>query len=353
MSRNRRCFPIFWETTKPVSRIERDIESTMAHRWIEKMKQLAESLGILKSTMSRLNTQRDAAKAALEKARVALKAHLLGPDGGDKTTVAALKAEIVSERELLTALDDAIETQNALVVAEENRLLDEETRRQRTAASDTIFADVKNIESQIAPWLAATRRLANDLKKYESFRTECSGIAEFIANCAAESELALSVSIPDLRSGARAVLEGREPAPVAPGTVVKMPAPKPPVPTTQRFFLSRNIAFYDAQGGKFCAPSLTDYDLPVGLITKATEFGAIHAMDSDVRKKNHGGKSQSAKPAFEHCLWLNSDPTAKSTVAPIKSSHLGDLEITVGTPILGMMRSQPAMENTRSLPTKK
>jgi hypothetical protein len=113
--------------------------------------------------------------------------------------------------------------------------------------------------------------------------------------------------------------------------------------------LSRNLAWYDAQGVKHCAPSLTDYDLPVGLITKATEFGAIHPMDSDVRKKNHGGKSQSSKPAFENCLWLNSDPTAKSVVEPVKSSHLGNFQVVDRGPAYTL----PLQAATRFEPIKK
>jgi hypothetical protein len=164
-----------------------------------------------------------------------------------------------------------------------------------------------------------------------------------------KTEVALAVSIPDLKGYVIAVAEGREKIPVMPGTVVKMPAPKPPAPTTQRFFLSRNIAFYDAQGGKHCAPSLTDFDLPIGLITKATEFGAIHAMDSAVRKKNHGGKSQSSKPAFEHCVWLNGDPTAKSYVEPVRSSHLGDPQPMDRGPVrTGTLAPLQSMANTRT-----
>jgi len=321
----------------------------MAPRWIEKMKQIAEALGLLKSTMSRINTQRDTAKAALATARDTLKQHLLSSDGGDKTTIAALKNQIVSERELIAALDDAAETQTALVVAEESRLADDETKRQRAAASQAINADVDQIESQLASWLTETRALAASLKKYESFRTECSGIAEFIGNCATESELALSVSIPDLRSAASAVLEGREKAPVAPGVVIALVKPAP-APTTKRMFLTQSLAWFDAKGDKHRGAAMNDAELPVHLIAKANSFGAVHELNSDMRKKN-GGSRTSALPQWSDCKWLNDDPRTKSNVAPIMSSHFQTVDR--GPAITGILPNHQPMVATRSLPTKK
>jgi hypothetical protein len=322
----------------------------MANYWIEKMKQIAEALGLLKSTMTRLTDQRDAARTALEKARAALKTHLLGVDGGDQKAIAALKAEIVSERELITALDDAIETQNALVVAEENRLVDEETRKQRTAASEAILADVAQIERQLAPWLAATRQLATSLKKYESFRTECSGIAEFIGNCANESELALSISIPDLRSAALAVLQGTERAPVAPGVVVQLARPAP-TPTTQRMFLTQSLAWFDGDGGKHRAAAMNDTELPLDLIGKARSLGAAHDLHSDMRKKNAGSKT-SAPPDWNQVKWLNDNPKTKSSVAPIMQSSPFEKHPNVPERYDIIVPSQP-IAATRSWPTKK
>jgi hypothetical protein len=317
--------------------------------WKNIMTQVGTALGLLTDKMSRLESQRDAARTTLQKARAALQTHLLDGDDGDDKTVAALQAKIDTAQSLLESLDEAVRTQSERVAEAEREASDKETKRQRLAASEIIANDVARIDAQLKPWLAATRALATDLAKYGTARFECGSIGAYLANLAAETEVALAVSIPDLKGYVIAVAEGREKIPVMPGTVVKMPAPKPPAPTTQRFFLSRNIAFYDAQGGKHCAPSLTDFDLPVGLITKATEFGAIHAMDSAVRKKNHGGKSQSSKPAFEHCVWLNGDPTAKSYVEPVRSSHLGDPQPMDRGPVrTGTLAPLQSMANTRT-----
>src|ERR1019366_9545092 len=98
-----------------------------------------------------------------------------------------------------------------------------------------------------------TRALATDLRKYASFRTETSAIAEFITNASNEAELALSVSIPDLRGGALAVLEGRERAPSQPAAIVKL---APPAPTTMRLFLTQPLGWYDENGKQHVAASM-------------------------------------------------------------------------------------------------
>jgi hypothetical protein len=284
--------------------------------WKDIMKQVGEALGLLKSKMSRLESQREAAKLSLQKAMAALQAHLLDGDDSDEKTTGNLQAKVDSGRSLVASLNTAIETQADRVVQAERELADEETKKQRTAASNAIYADVEHIEKQLAPWLAATRTLAGDLRKYAGFRTEISAIAEFIANASNEAELALSISIPDLRGGALAVLEGRERAPSQPAAIVKL---APPAPTTALMFLTASLAWFDAEGRKYRAPAMHDADLPLTLIAKGKAIGAVHDMNSDVRRKNHGSKT-SAPPAWEHCKWLNSDPTGQSAAEPILHS---------------------------------
>jgi chaperonin cofactor prefoldin len=313
--------------------------------WKDIMKQVGEALGLLKSKMSRLESQREAAKLSLQKAMAALQAHLLDGDDSDEKTTGNLQAKVDSARSLVASLNTAIETQADRVVQAERELADEETKKQRTAASNAIYADVEHIEKQLAPWLATTRALATDLRKYAGFRTETSAIAEFITNASNEAELALSVSIPDLRGGALAVLDGRERIPVQPGVVVKMVAP---APTTERLFLTQPLAWYDADGTRNRAPSMHDANLPLTLVAKARAIGAAHDLKSDIRSKNHGSKT-SAPPAWEHCKMLNDDPKAKTDVEPIMASSPFEV-VDRGPAITGTMR-QPAQPQaaTRSI----
>lgn len=314
------------------------------------MTQVGTALGLLTDKMSRLESQRDAARTTLQKARAALQTHLLDGDDGDDKTVAALQAKIDTAQSLLESLDEAVRTQSERVAEAEREASDKETKRQRLAASEIIANDVARIDAQLKPWLAATRALATDLAKYGTARFECGSIGAYLANLAAETEVALAVSIPDLKGYVIAVAEGREKIPVMPGTVVKMPAPKPPAPTTERVFLTRNVAWFTPDGETHCAPSHNDCDLPLYVLGKARQIGVAHAMDSDLRQKHHGGKSN-AKPAFAHCEFLNDSPRLKSVAAPIMSSHFE--RVDRGPAITGIMRSQPTMESTRALPTKK
>jgi hypothetical protein len=288
----------------------------MANRLVNIMQKFGESIGLLKTKMSRLESQREAAKLSLQKAMSALQAHLLDGDDSDEKTTGNLQAKVDSGRSLVASLNTAIETQADRVVQAERELADEETKKQRTAAADTIYADVEHIEKQLAPWLAATRTLAGDLRKYAGFRVEASGISEFLANAANEAELALSVSIPDLRGAALAVLEGRERAPSKPGVVVKLVAPPP---TTMRLFLTQNLGFFDEQGGQHPLASMNDHEIPLAMVARARALGAAWDLDSPQRKQ-HGGSKTSAPPAWAHCKILNENPKAKSNVEPILHS---------------------------------
>ena len=314
------------------------------------MTQIGEALGLLKTKLSRLTNQRNSAESELERAKSNLQAHLLS-DSEDQKIMAALQAKIDSSFSLLGSLNAAIGTQAERIADAERQKADEQNQAARKAASEAIAADVAKIESQIAPWLASTRKLAADLDKYGSFRFEAGGIAKYLANAAVEIELALSVSIPDLKSGVIAVLEGRERIPEQPATVTKLAAPAP-APTTRRLFLTHSLAWYDAEGGRHRAPAMHDADLPLTLIAKGKAIGAVHDMNSDVRRKNHGSKT-SAPPEWSHVKWLNSDPNAKTDVAPILSSHFQP-HPGIGKPYTGTMMRQPQTGTAmRSLPPHK
>jgi hypothetical protein len=155
--------------------------------WKNIMTQVGTALGLLTDKMSRLESQRDAARTTLQKARAALQTHLLDGDDGDDKTVAALQAKIDTAQSLLESLDEAVRTQSERVAEAEREASDKETKRQRLAASEIIANDVARIDAQLKPWLAATRALATDLAKYGTARFECGSIGAYLANLAAEN----------------------------------------------------------------------------------------------------------------------------------------------------------------------
>jgi hypothetical protein len=122
----------------------------MAH-WKNIMQQIGAALGLLKTKMARLESQRENAKSALQKAKAALQAHLLDGDDTDERTVISLQGKVDSAFSLLGSLNAAVETQANRVVQAERELADEETKRQRKAASDAISVDIEHIEKQLAP----------------------------------------------------------------------------------------------------------------------------------------------------------------------------------------------------------
>jgi hypothetical protein len=302
-------------------------------KWIETMKQIAESLGILKSTMSRINSQRETAKAALAQARDALKQHLLSPDGGDKATIAVLKTQIVSERELITALDDAAETQNALVGAEECRLADDETKRRRTAAADVMIADAMEIKSVAKTTVASMRQTASKLARYAG-QADLSALSEFFDNGAVQAEVALAVSLSGLMDSAQAVLEGRERIPSAPAPIVKLVPPKP-LPTETIYFLKPS-KWTDASGELHLIQRTTDAILPVALAKHAIKIGAAVDRNDPQRKQTLGGWAGRPLRGAD-CIALD----VASETSNVMSSHFETVDR--GPPITGTMRQPGAM----------
>jgi hypothetical protein len=315
--------------------------------WKNIMQKVGTALGLLTDKMRRLENQRDAARTTLQKARAALQTHLLDGDDGDERTVAALQGKIDSAQSLLTSLDEAIRTQTERVAVAERDAADKETKAKNMAASEVIANDVARIEGQLKPWLMATTLLASDLTKYGAARFECGSIGAYLANLAAETEVALAVSIPDLKGYAVAVAEGRERAPTTPATVVKLVTPKPQ-PTETIYFL-KPAKWTDANGQLHLIQRTTDAMLTVALAKHAIKIGAAVERTDQQRKQTLGGWS--GRPLRrEDCVALDA-ASETSNVTPIMSSHFQTVDR--GPPITGTMRQPGAMAATRTLPTKK
>jgi hypothetical protein len=317
----------------------------MAKHWTDFMTQIGETLGLLKTKLSRLTNQRNSAESELERAKSNLQAHLLS-DSEDQKIMAALQAKIDSSFSLLGSLNAAIGTQAERIADAERQKADEQNQAARKAASEAIAADVAKIESQIAPWLASTRKLATDLDKYGSFRFEAGGIARYLANAANEIELALSVTIPDLRGGIVAVAEGREKPPTPPAEVVKFVAPKPP-PTEILFFL-RHAKYTDASGAVKCLGKMREHALPPPLAKKALSSGAAIPL-TDPRVRTLKGNWGMIVPGPDQCEALDGTPSGNA--APVIHSAFEPLDR--GPPIIGAMRQPQTGTAMRSLPPGK
>jgi hypothetical protein len=301
------------------------------------------------SRKKRVTTEQRLQYAEAQLAEYRATVEKLTNDVAENSAVAAASASVAGAEVEVQAWQNSLADIDAKILDLEDAEKEIANQKLRAETAAAIRVIIKESTDDSAALNVAIEKRIKSARRAAALIPDAAGIVNYLLNAQGELPLADAFTAQLLESRAVATIAGTAPAALAvPEQIAQKQKAVPPAPITARYFLSRNLAWFDAQGGKHSAPSCTDFDLPVGLITKATELGAIHAMDSDVRKKNHGGKSQSSKPAFEHCLWLNSDPTAKSNVTPIMSSHLGNLQVTVGTPIVGTMRSQPAMANTRT-----
>ena len=308
------------------------------------MSKIAGGLEALKDRSARLVSQREAARIALDKAKAQVQTHLLEGDDDDKTR-GTLQAKVNDAFSMLESLDAAVTEQARRVAAAEQALNAEQQTAARKVASEALAADVAKIEQQIAPWLVSTRQLASSLAKFEAFRFEAGSIAKYLANAANEIELALSVTVPDLRGGVAAVLEGREKAPSQPAPVVKFVAPKAP-PTKTVFFL-RASKWTDEKGKLCLIQKFNDATLPLSLAAHAIKVNAAVEMTDPVRKPNLG--VWNGRPLHaEHCFALDAASETRASVLhsafephPTRPNHGMMPEQRAPTPMSAAARTLP------------
>ena len=317
----------------------------MANSFIGKiMGKITGSLGSLKDRQARLASQRDAAKTALEKAKAARQHHLLEGDVSDAKTSTALQAKVTVAESELAGLDEALAEQARRVADTERALADEQTQATRKAASEALQRDVDAIEAQLAPWLTSTRQLASVLAKYETFRFEAGSIGKYLLNASNEIEIALSVTIPDLKGGVAAVLEGREAPPSQPAPVIKFVPPKPP--PTKTIFFTRASKWTDASGKLHVIQKFSDAILPPELAAHALKVGAAVELNSPLRKQNIG--TWGGRPLHaEHAHALD----AASASTPIVHSAF-EPHPNVGAPYTIKVAPVAMAVGARNMPTK-
>jgi small-conductance mechanosensitive channel len=297
----------------------------MATVWKNIMAKISGGVDVLRDRQARLTSQRDAAKAALEKAKAARQFHLLEGDVADTKTAAALQAKVSAAESELAGLDEALTEQARRVADAERQLADEQTKAARKAASEVLEREVEAIEKMTASWLITTRQLSTALAKYETFRFEAGSISKYLANASNEVEFALSVTIPDLRGGVIAVLEGREAPPSQPAPILKIAAPAPP--PTKTVFVTRAVKWTSSDGKLHLVQRFTDTALPPELAAHALKVGAAVELNNLLRRQNLGTWSEKQLHA-EHCFALDE---ASRTAAPILHSAF-ELHPNIGKP---------------------
>ena len=311
------------------------------------MAKFSTSVDALKTRHSQLTAKRDAAERAVAKATEARQRNLLDGDIDDTKTATQLQAAVDSASSSLAGFDDALATLAQQIEDAQRALDDEKSKIARKAASEEILTDVAYLEKELPPVFAALRKHAVAINKYASFRAEMGAISAFTENAINELEVALGVSLPDLKVAAKAVEEGREKPPVPLAAVVKFIAPKPPPLTC--VFAMQNLKYDDTNGQLIRFPKMNLCDLPPELAARALKLQwAIPLSDPRVKKLN--GSYGSQIPAAQHCCDL--DTGMSSTVAPVLASSPFEPHPT--RPHHGLIPEQRApMVAARSAPVEK
>ena len=302
-------------------------------------------LDALKDRHSRLVARRDAAQTVFKKADAAWSTQLLDADDTDDKTVDVLRKKADAAQTELKGLDELIAKQARRVADAETQLADEQTKAAGAAAGGVMGRDVEQIEKLKVLWLSTTRQFSTALAKYETFRFEAGSISRYLANASNEVEIAMSVTGPDLKAGAIAVLEGREPAPTAPAPVLKIVPPAPP--PTKTVFFTRASKWTDASGKLHVIQKFSDAILPPELAAHALKVGAAVELNSPLRKQNIG--TWGGRPLHaEHAHALD----AASAGTPIVHSAF-EPHPNVGAPYTIKVAPVAMAVGARNMPTTK
>jgi hypothetical protein len=189
------------------------------------MQKLEAELAALKARAKLLDTKRTAVQNALDSALAARQAHMLDGDLDDTKTGARLQAAVDSTASVLAGFDTSITAQAALIADTEAKLAAERLAADRQAASEALATQTDAIEKQLAPWLARTRDLAAAAALVGPVSFETDQVGAYLRNAASEIELALAVSISNLRGSVAAILAGHQPIPRASVATTRTPPP--------------------------------------------------------------------------------------------------------------------------------
>ena len=270
--------------------------------------------------LTSLDTKRAAAQAAFDRAVEARQRFMLEGDLDDTQAAAKLQTAVDNTTSVLGSFGTPIGVLVKNIADLEAQLGAEQLAADRQAGSKKVNAKTDQFENYLGPWLELTRKLAAAAADVGPEHFEANQIGGYLRNCASEIEAAGIATIGSLRSYAAGIITGQFPIPQEPGVTQPAKPTPTPAPTTALMFLTQHLGFFDEQGGQHPLASMNDHEIPLHLVAKARALGAAWDLDSPQRKQ-HGGSKTSAPPAWAHCKILNENPTAKSNVEPILSSH--------------------------------
>jgi hypothetical protein len=165
-------------------------------------------------------------------------------------------------------------------------------------------------------------------------------------NLANEVEIALAVSVPDLKGYGDAVLTGRERIPAAPAPIAKLVAPRPQ-PTETIYFL-KPAKWTDDAGQLHLIQKTNDATLPVAQARLA--IAKSYAVErTDPQRKQTLGAWSGRPLRREDCVALD----VASETSNIMASTPQFEQMDRGGPLVGILPNRQPVAATRSEPIKK
>jgi hypothetical protein len=119
---------------------------------------------------------------------------------------------------------------------------------------------------------------------------EVGQIGHYLSNGASEVEVAVAVTLPQLRALVTAVANGEAPIPHRSEPVV--PVAEVPAPPTQIVFGLRSVKWHDANGVQQLGAKFSDVYLPPEAAARALKSGACVSISDSLRRQHRGWSTE-------------------------------------------------------------
>ena len=170
----------------------------------------------------------------------------------------------------------------------QTEIADQKLRKETAAAIAEIS---KTVVEAGAVFDIATVKLIAATQRAADFVLDAHGLTAYLMNAKAEVPAATALIAQILKDRAAQTIAGTAKAHlVMPEQIAPRQTFVPPVPTTQRLFLTQHLAWYDSDGDKHRAPSMHDGELPLHLTR--LQRGRLRRARSQERRASQKSQQQ-------------------------------------------------------------
>jgi hypothetical protein len=255
---------------------------------------LEKSLADLRERETALALKRSNAQTLFDEAVSERQSFLLSGDLADDARVVKLQSRVDSCASQIAGIDAALGALAQQIDDIERTLLAEREQIERQAASERLSREVAEAEAALPQWLESSRKLHSALMQISVRSFELDQASSFLLNtCVAQLEIALGISLAEMRGTVSSIKAGTAPLPRVVAEVVQLPQPTGPTPTSpgeevELWFAVRPLKYRDLNGQQRVIVRWSDVELPKRLVARATQRDAVVPI-TDERRKSHRG----------------------------------------------------------------